>query len=428
MLFTALYEISLILVALAALPKILYMRFKHKKYKNSLWKRLGKEFPPIHKGDRPLIWIHAISVGETKVAASLVKKLKADNSHLMIVISSITETGHAEAKRSIQGADYHVFLPFDFGWIIKPIIKRMKPDLVVLCESDFWYNFMSVAKTGGAKIALVNGKISERSQRRFSLIPGFAKKMFENIDFYCIQNQHYRDRFEALGIPKQLMITTGNMKFDDPCVPLSDQQLEDWKTQLGIKAGDQVLVIGSTHDPEERLLLKALQEIWKKYPNLKVIIVPRHPERFNEVASMIQKSGIPFQRFTSIDPKADAKVILMDTMGLLRKCYQLADIAIVGGSFTSKVGGHNILEPSWFGVPVLFGPFMHQQPELVDLALEYGSGKQIKIEESIEALEDLLSHPEKKAAMGKTGLKMVGELNGATDKTFEAIKTLIGKK
>jgi 3-deoxy-D-manno-octulosonic-acid transferase len=428
MFFSILYEISLVLVGLATLPKILYMRLVHKKYKHSLFRKFGNGFPIIEKGDRPLIWIHAVSVGETKVAASLVKRLKVENKNSLIVVSSVTETGHAEAQRAIPSADFHVYFPFDFSWVIKPIVKRVNPDLVILCESDFWYNFLSTAKGQGAKIALINGKISERSLKRFQATPFFSKRLFDQIDLFCIQNKHYMERFEALQLPvEKKRLITGNMKFDDACISLSADQLRDWREQLGVKSSDQIIVVGSSHDPEEKNLLKSLQELWKKFPDLKAILVPRHPERFNEVANLLQKQAIPFQRFTAINKQAGAKVILMDTMGLLRKCYQLADIAIVGGSFTSKVGGHNILEPSWFGVPVLFGPFMHQQPELVELVQEYGSGQQVKFEECTPVIESLLKDQESRQKIGKAGLKMVGELHGATEKTFEAINSLISK-
>lgn len=426
MLFSILYEVSLFLVGLATLPKILYMRLMHKKYKHSLAKKFGNAFPIIHKGDRPLVWIHAVSVGETKVAASLVKRFKAENSDYLVVVSSVTETGHAEAQRAIPSADFHVYYPFDFSCVVKPIVRKVNPDLVVLCESDFWYNFLSSSKAQGAKVALINGKISEKSLKRFQSIPWFSKRLFDQIDLFCIQNKHYMERFDALQLTEEKnMFITGNMKFDDACIALSQDQLREWRNQLGIKLSDQVIVIGSSHDPEEKNLLKSLQELWQSYPDLKVIMVPRHPERFNEVANLLQKQGVPFQRFTTINNQAEAKVILMDTMGLLRKCYQLADIAIVGGSFTSKVGGHNILEPSWFGVPVLFGPFMHQQPELVELVQEYGSGQQIKFEECAAVIESLLTDQEKRKRIGQAGLKMVGELHGATEKTFTAIKSLI---
>ena len=230
-------------------------------------------------------------MGETKAASSMVKLIKSELKNAMVVVSSITETGHAEALRSIPTADHHIYLPFDFGWIIRPIVGSIKPDMVLLCESDFWYNFLSSAKAHGSTIAVMNGKISERSQKLFNRIPFFAKSLFGLIDRFCVQNNHYRERFESLGVPESKIIVTGNMKFDDVCPLLSQEQLKGWKKQLCIEEDDQVLVVGSTHDPEERKFLNPLKIFGHEFPALKAILVPRHPERFNEVASIMQEQN-----------------------------------------------------------------------------------------------------------------------------------------
>ena len=176
MILSFFYEIALWLLALIYLPKLIYDYFFRKKYNQSIARRLGFNFPLITKGKRSLVWVHAVSVGETKAISSLIKTIRNQLNNPIIVISSITETGHDEAKRSIQLADYHVYLPIDFRFIIRPIIKRAAPDLVILTETDFWYNFLKSAKDSGAVIALVNGKISERSFRRFKKTPYFTKE------------------------------------------------------------------------------------------------------------------------------------------------------------------------------------------------------------------------------------------------------------
>jgi 3-deoxy-D-manno-octulosonic-acid transferase len=169
--------------------------------------------------------------------------------------------------------------------------------------------------------------------------------------------------------------------------------------------------------------LEILAPLWSRFPRLKVLLVPRHPERFNEVAGLLEKARIPFSRFSqTLSP--EAKVVLIDAMGLLRNCYQLATVALVAGSYTAKVGGHNVLEPSWYGVPVVFGPEMHSQPELVELVKDYASGLQVPPEALQSTLEDLLTHPEKRAALGQAGLHLVGEMHGATLKTWEVERNL----
>lgn len=423
MIFGFLYEISLWLLALIAIPKMIYHRFRYGKYKESLGKRLGIGFPIIKKGDRPLIWIHAVSVGETKAVAPLVKMLKAQLKNPIIVVSSITETGHAEAQRSIPLADYKVYLPLDFRFIIRPIVRSVKPDLVILSESDFWYNFLKVSKDVGASVILANGKISRASMQRFQKVESFCQRLFSLIDLFCVQSEHYKERFLALKVPEEKITITGNLKFDGDFPRLSDEQLDLWKEQMGIREGDQVLVVGSTHDPEEKLFLEVAQRLWSKYPRLKVVFVPRHPERFNEVAGIFQTHNISYVRFSQLGGHCphDHKVILMDAMGLLRKCYQFADIAVVAGSYTNKVGGHNILEPSWYGVPVIFGPYMYSQPELVELVKHFGAGWQIPKEQLVEKLDTLLSNSDVRTAVGQSGLSMMSGINGATKRTVAAI-------
>lgn len=423
MLVSLIYEVCLFVFSLVAFPKLLYqMIFKHK-YRQSFLNRFGGNFPIIKKGERPLIWIHAVSLGETKAAAALAKILKAEFRNPILIFSTVTETGYVEACRTIP-ADYHVYLPYDFGWIIKPIIKRTKPDLVILCESEFWYNFLRSSKKAGAVVALVNGKISERSLERFSKIPIFSKALFSCIDLYCVQSHLYRQRFESLGVPPEKIAITGNMKFDGDYSRLPATQLEAWRHELGINQSDPVLVVGSSHHPEEMQLLKVFSSIWPKIPRLKVILVPRHPERFNEVAGILQKSNIKFRRLSQKGRggNKDVPVILIDAMGLLRKCYQLADVALVAGSYLQRVGGHNILEPSWYGVPVLFGPCMSSQPDLVELVKEYNAGLQVTMEELPQTILELFNDSSHRKNLGENGLRLAGDVHGATKKTSTLLK------
>lgn len=420
------YEFALWGLAAVAIPKMLYQLIVHKKYRQSLLRRFGSGFPVINKNGRPLIWIHAVSVGETKAVAPLAKLLKSSPKQPILVVSTITETGQAEAKRSIPEADFHIYLPFDFKLIINPIVKRVKPDMVILCETDFWYNFLKASKKAGAITAVVNGKISIRSQSRFNKVSFFTKSLFSKIDLFCIQSHHYKTRFLNLGVPFHKIAVTGNMKFDDKYPYLKSDELAQFKHQLGIKQDNQVLVMGSTHDPEESLLLQALKKVWQSFPNLKPIIVPRHPERFNEVATLLSNQNIPFYRYSSPSHNNEgAKVILIDAMGLLRKCYQIADIAVVAGSFTPKVGGHNILEPCWYGVPTIFGPNMYSQPEMLELVRQYNAGMQVPGEKLGETLEMLLKDSDQRKTLGDNGLKLVEDMKGATQKTYGILSNLL---
>lgn len=427
MLINFIYESVLFLLVFLGLPKFLYQWIFHKKYRKSLRSRFGGDFPEIDRTGKQVIWIHAVSVGETLAVSTLAKRCKEETPNALLIISTTSETGQAEARRSLPFADHFVYLPFDFFFVVDPILKSVRPDVVILCESDFWFNFMRTAKKYGAAIALVNGKLSPTSTKRFQWFPPFTNQLFGLIDHFFIQNQEYDSRFAALGIPADKRTVTGNMKFDVRHLPLPKEEREELKHKLGLQQGELFLVVGSCHDPEEQLVLDALKPLWSSLPHLKVLFVPRHPERFSPVLQILQKQNMPLGKFSEAPLPSDTRLILMDSMGLLRKCYQLADLAIVAGSFTPKVGGHNITEPCWYGVPVLYGPNMHTQKELVGLMKQYGSGIQVNPEVLSDTLHRLLSTPQERQALGANGLKLVADAHGATEKTWQGIERLFLK-
>lgn len=422
------YEIVLWIIALLAIPKTIYSFFVHKKYRQSLLPRFGIRYPVFHKQPLRSIWMHAVSVGETKAMVSVARELKHLFPDHPLIISSVTETGHAEAKRSLPFADHHVYLPFDFSWAVYKVIKNAAPGLVILCESDFWLNFLYYSKRQGAALALINGKMSERSMRRFRMVPFFSKRLFGLFDILCIQNALYRSRLLEAGAPIDRMVVTGNLKLDEDYPQLSNDEVIQWRQKLGIQPNQPVLTIGSTHAPEEQLCIQTLKEIWKQTPQLRVIIVPRRPERFKEVGNLLERERLHWISFTDINRRTGKEqVILMDAMGLLRMCYQLSDFAIVGGSFTDRVGGHNILEPCWYGKPVLFGPHMHTQLELVELMTQYGAGIQVNPEQLRPILEKWIQNPKESQEIGSKGLQMVKDLKGSTKRTLDALNPLLSK-
>ena len=395
----ALYDLGIYLIILGS-----YLR---KKSRKQFFKRLGFGFPKIDKKERQLIWVHAVSLGETRAVAPLIRRLKSDLSNPLILLTTVTATGHEEGTRAIPEADYHLFLPFDLPYLITPIVKRVKPDLVVLVETDFWLHFQRAAKKAGSKIVLVNGKLSHRSFEHFCRFPRFARKLFSPIDHFSLQGKIYAKRFIAIGIPPEKITVTGNIKLDG----LS----EDKALDLPITKEDLVVTLGSTHDPEEKLLLNALKPLFPKFPNLKILLVPRHPERFSEVRKLLDDLLSPAER---------ERVILVDKMGVLRSCYRRSALAFVGGSLTSKVGGHNILEPSYFGVPVLYGPYMHSQPDFLDLIQSYQAGVQVTKETLTQTLSELLHSRAKRQQLGANGHRLVQESSGALESSLKIISHL----
>lgn len=422
MLFSIMYEVVLFLLFLAALPKALYEYIRYGKHKTNFLKRVGFDFPHINrKNDGPIIWVHAVSVGECHAANPLIKQIKSELPDATIIVSSVSETGHAEAKKTITSADYHVYLPFDFYLSVNHIFKQVKPDMVILTEGDFWYRFLKEAKKHGASIAVINGKVSETSAKRFCQFRSFTKRLFALIDIVCVQSELYKERFLAMGIDPAKIVVTGNLKVDSLPTAISESELAELRKTLHIAPGDTVLVIGSTHDPEEELLLSQLTPILTSHPTLKVIIAPRHPERFEAVAQILEKHGLSYGSWTKGSIHANPQAYLIDAMGILRKCYQLADIAIVAGSFTDKVGGHNIMEPQAFGIPVLTGPYMYSQPQLIECAKYYNAILQVSSTEVGPTIEKLLADSALRQQLGKQSLEMVKELRGATMRTRNTI-------
>ncbi|PJD93297.1 MAG: 3-deoxy-D-manno-octulosonic acid transferase [Parachlamydia sp.] len=415
------YDTLLFILGLALLPWMGYQMLVKGKYRQNFLKRFGWHFPTIQKEGRPLVWIHAVSVGEAKAISGLAEILKKELNHPILVISSVTETGHAEAQRCMPFAEHHVYLPFDLKWIIRPIMRKIAPDLVLLCETDFWFNFLNEAKKTGAFLAVVNGKLSEKSLKRYQCISSFP--LFSLIDLYCVQNGLYLERFADLNIPAKKLVVTGNLKCGVIPPKLSESEIREWRVKLGIQSNECVITLGSTHDPEEKKLLESLKGLLEKFAHLKILLVPRHPERFEAVAALLTKLQIPFARYSQpATSNSPARVVLVDAMGVLLKCYQLSDVAVVAGSFTDKVGGHNVLEPSFYGVPVLFGPHMYSQMEFAQLALESGAALQVTETNVAEKIEELLENEMKRKHIGEKGIRLTSEIQGAKEKTWGTLQ------
>jgi 3-deoxy-D-manno-octulosonic-acid transferase len=419
--FSLFYNVALFLLALLALPKLLWQWWVLGKYRESLGERLGLKLPPF-LAEKKVIWIHAVSMGETRAVIPLFKKIKAMHPEAAFVISSTTETGHAEAKRSMPDATLHIFLPFDFSWIIRRTIARLHPDVLIFVESDFWFHLIEGVKKQGGRVLLVNGKVSERSAKRFCKVPFFTRRLFSKMDHLCVQSPLFLERFAKMGVPAQKMTATGNLKFDAALKHLDPQELQHFRNELGIQPHDRVVVIGSTHAPEEEWLLSALDAVWKQIAQLKVILVPRHPERFGPVAEQIRARGLTLSTYSERSKQTgDERIVLIDAMGLLITCYQLAEVAIVAGSFTDKVGGHNVFEPVLLGIPVLFGPHMHTQNDLVNLVLQGHAGKQVSLSDLPDTLLTWLSNDQERTTYAKNCKKLSLETAGSVDRTCNAL-------
>lgn len=368
--------------------------------------------PPALKGGST-IWIHAVSVGEAKAARSLFIELKKKHPDSFFVITTTTATGRDEAKRSLLGADAYLLLPFDFSWNVRRWVRKLKPTIFFLIESDFWPNLLLELKKFQTKIVLVSGKMSERSFRRFSFFSYFSKKLFSYFDFFCVQNEEQRNRFSFFVHKKGSLEVTGNLKFDLEAVPID---LPFWRQKLDLPK--DTIVVASTHAPEEEEILKSLSQQCHF-----LVLAPRHPERFEEIAQLLLKKKIPFFRWSEPDKRnGEERVLLVDAMGRLPIIYSLSRLAIVGGSFTDKIGGHNVLEPTVYGLPVFFGPYTFRQTELVEHVLKEKIGKQVTLEELPFAIEHFFNTPSEEISFRNSIQNLALSSEKVADKTLAFIE------
>ncbi len=352
---------------------MLWQAFRKGKQFPTLRQRFGRDIPD--SCGRDVIWIHAASVGEVKAARALARALKTPGSFLLVTTASAT--GQQEVKRSIPDADAIRFLPLDLSWILRKWARTLRPRMLVLIEGDVWYHLLrSVAQVGG-KTALVSGRLSERSAARWRFAPFFAKKLYGQLDRLCMQSEEHAARIKPFVAVKPLYIT-GNLKLSSPAEAIEGRHIEHLRPLA--------IAITCTHAPEEEELLAALHDI-----DATLFLAPRHPERFEEVARLLQLKKIPFVRWSQTNKAA--RVVLVDVMGQLPAVYHHSALAIVAGSFSSRVGGHNLLEPCLQGVPVLFGPHTHNQKELAEYVLASGAGKQVTIATLSECVRQFARDP-----------------------------------
>lgn len=390
-----LYNLGIFLYALFLLPKIIYDRFFLKKKRSNLLQRLGFFLPKIPITAKKIIWIHGASVGEIKAAKALLEKIREQSPTAYIIVSTTTDTGQAEAKRSCTQADLFLYFPLDLSFVVSRILKKLKPHLVLFIESDFWFNFAKAAKARGGHIGIISGKMSARSAKRFEKLKFFSKKLFAYYDFIGVQNEDYQKRFIQAGASPEKIKITGNLKYDSRVTHASQKSLDDWRDVFHLQPKDKVITLASTHEGEEEEILTSLKRIMDENNRIKLFIVPRHPERFRLIeAKLCKQRELPFGIFSKKESiPQNARLILIDTMGFLPICFQLSSLVIMGGSFSSKIGGHNILEPLFYGKPVVFGPHMHAQKEMKALVETFESGTSLSSEKLGPFILEYLKDP-----------------------------------
>jgi len=372
---------------------------------------------------RPVIWLHAVSVGESIAARPLLKALRSRYPDHAIIVSNTTETGRGTAS-TFPEQDLCIYFPFDFLPAVRRALDSLRPEIVIIMETEIWPNFTREASSRGIPVILANGRISDRSLAgylRFSWFFRHALRLFSRL---CMQTETDCDRIIAIGAPAGRTLRSGNLKYDIPYRQVSPEEKQRLKVQYLIPEGVLVLMAGSTHAGEEQPVVDAYRKLLPLFAGLFLVLVPRHPERAGEVAALLERSGIPFRRRSALTGTAlfqSGEALLVDTVGEMMNLYALADVAFVGGSLV-PTGGHNLLEPASLGVPGVFGPHMSNFREIAELVLQYGAGVQVgSAEELAESCRTLLTSAELRRVLGQNGLKLMRDNGGATERHLEAI-------
>ncbi|HEV2398490.1 MAG TPA: 3-deoxy-D-manno-octulosonic acid transferase [Candidatus Sulfotelmatobacter sp.] len=419
-----LYSVVLSLGLLVSLPYWLYQVLRHGKYRRGFAERLGKV--PARLGlprEAPAIWIHAVSLGEVLAIVGLVGQLRRAFPKHRILISTTTDTGQEQARKRFGGENVFYF-PMDFATAIRPYLQALRPELVVLAETEFWPNFLRLVHATGAPIAVVNARISDRSWPRYHRFRWALRRMLAQVNLFLAQTQEDANRLESIGADPQRVQVTGNLKFDVN-LPAPSAIVESLRRSLSTEGAGPILVCGSTVEDEEPVLLKAFENIRVGHPHAVMILAPRHPERFDSVAKLIEHMGITWYRRSGWngEPLAGG-VLLLDTIGELAALYSLADVAFVGGSLVPR-GGHNIIEPAQHGVAVVTGNHTENFRDIVSLFQSRDAVRIVGVSELPLTLMHLLEHDAERMALGRRAKETILSQMGATSRTVEALKALL---
>jgi len=415
------YDFVFLLFAFVCLPLYLLK----KKFHKGFLARLGMLSEGLSL-DRP-IWIHAVSVGEVMSIKKMLEELKLAYPGKKFVISTVTPTGNKIARGIARPSDFVTYLPLDLSFIVRPVIDKINPCLFIIAETEIWPNLISCLYKKNIPVMIVNARISERSFKGYLSVKYLLRPILEKINQFCAQSETDAQRLLCLGVNKDKLRITGNLKFDSLTLAKAGV---DYRAKLGLGAKEKLFIAASTHSGEEEIILAAYAKLKEGSPDLRLLIAPRHPERSPQVCGLVKKTGFWPLRIGSLGKEKsgrqeDEAVFILDTIGELIGFYAIADIVFVGGSLVKK-GGHNILEPASLGKPVLFGPYMFNFRDIAgvflkaEAALAVHNGEELK-----EKIEYLLGNHSKIDEMARRGRELISENQGATKRNLESIRKIL---
>ncbi|OOF54561.1 3-deoxy-D-manno-octulosonic acid transferase [Rodentibacter genomosp. 2] len=374
------------------------------------------------------IVIHAASVGEVIAATPLVRRIQQDYPDLSITFTTVTPTGSERVKAAFGESVTHCYLPYDLPYSINRFIDFIQPKLCIVIETELWPNLISQLHYRDIPFIVANARLSSRSARRYGKVRARLQNMWSQISLIAPQDQISEKRFLELGYPQDKLKSTGNIKYDLTLNQVLLEQIQILRDQWAKKR--QIWIAASTHEGEEEIILQAHRQLLEKYPNLLLLLVPRHPERFNSVAALIQKEKFQFIRRSSGElPNVATQIILGDTMGEMMLMYGVSTIAFVGGSLV-KHGGHNPLEPLAFKIPVISGKHTFNFPEVFRTLVEMQGVLEVNstVKALERAVEALLNSKEARLRLGHAGYEVLMENRGALSRLFDLLKPYLEYK
>lgn len=394
-------------------------------------KLLGRGITRTSTG--PAIWFHAVSVGEVLLLRTILPAYRTVHPEAEIWISTTTHTGHAVAREKYPDCQV-IYFPFDLTWSVRRTLDRVRPTMIVLVELELWPNFIRQATDQRIPVILINGRMSERSFRGYRRIAWMMRGLLRQLTIIAVQTEEYGQRLMALGAPADRVIVTGSTKYDGLISDRQNPRSQEIRTAFGIAANETVFIAGSTQAPEEAYALDTYEALRPTFPQLRLVLVPRHQERFQEVAELVRSRDLPLWCRTDgtcpnharSTPTSDAQppVLLLNTLGELAACWGLADIAFVGGSLTNR-GGQNMIEPAAYGAAVLFGPHTANFRQVVELLR--GAHAAIVVhspEELTQTVTRLLTFPDEARRVGQLAQGLVLRQQGATIRTMELLRAI----
>jgi 3-deoxy-D-manno-octulosonic-acid transferase len=410
-----------------------------RKYRRGLWPKFLGATPvlsprhPVTPSPRYRVWFHGVSVGEIHLLRQVIARFRQRHPDWDCVISTTTDTGLDEARKRFP--DLPVFWwPLDFSWAVRRALRRVQPSLVVLAESELWPNFLLAAKRHGVPVAVINGRMSPRSLRRYRRLGALARWLFGHVDLLAMQNEDYAANVRKLADDPERVRVTGNVKYDGVETDRGNARTEELRQLLHVRAEELVWAAGSTQAPEEEIALDIYRRARTEHPHLRLFLVPRQRDRFDAVAGLLRRSGVPFLRRSAITYPLDHPVtssprhpvILVDTIGELGALWGLADIAFVGGSLDGRRGGQNMIEPAAYGSAVVFGPHVWNfRRDAANLVMA-GGAVQVADAERLElTLRRLLNDAAERERLGKAARRFVLQQQGATERTLDLLDELL---